>query len=315
MVPFRVVDTLGASAQAASWNTSARLYRVAGADRRHAVADGGGGPSALGRHGPVPGGEDQAVTVRDEGRGPARLGPGALLQEQELAPGVVDPRVVQVDHDLQRKHEVAVQVAVERVPVLLPVLEQDRGGLGLPGRMAHRQPCIQGVGPWGGTAELVPPVTGDREQVRVQRLLQLLDRFGVGAGEVAVLAFPEAVPAHVDRGAEVLVLLVEAGDPRGLLRGEQPRQQRPPVLIELLGDTVPVAAVDAVSPVVDGGGHAASRRRRVCLAAGPPTYPPADPSERTTRWQGTTTGSGLVLHAVAAARTALGFPAAAATAA
>ena len=39
------------------------------------------------------------------------------------------------------------------------------------------------------------------------------------------------------------------------------------------------------------------------------------PSERTTRWQGTTTGSGLVAQAVPTARTALGLPASAATAA
>ena len=38
------------------------------------------------------------------------------------------------------------------------------------------------------------------------------------------------------------------------------------------------------------------------------------PSERITRWQGTTRGSGLRAHAVPTARTALGLPTAAATA-
>ena len=46
------------------------------------------------------------------------------------------------------------------------------------------------------------------------------------------------------------------------------------------------------------------------FAAGPPRYPPNDPSDRTTRWQGTTTGIGLVAQAVPTARTARGLPAA-----
>src|SRR6266516_858042 len=60
---------------------------------------------------------------------------------------------------------------------------------------------------------------------------------------------------------------------------------------------------------------AASSLRSARLACRPPAYPPSDPSERTTRWQGTTTGNGLVAHAAPTARTAFGLPAAAATAA
>jgi hypothetical protein len=51
----------------------------------------------------------------------------------------------------------------------------------------------------------------------------------------------------------------------------------------------------------------------MCFASGPPRYCPYVPSLRTTRWQGTTSGIGLVAHALPAARTALGFPAASAT--
>jgi len=64
-----------------------------------------------------------------------------------------------------------------------------------------------------------------------------------------------------------------------------------------------------------GRGHlSASSMSRICLASSPPPYPPNVPSLRTTRWQGTTSGSGFVAHAVPAARTAFGLPAAAATA-
>ena len=59
---------------------------------------------------------------------------------------------------------------------------------------------------------------------------------------------------------------------------------------------------------------AASKVRRVLFASTPPTYCPIEPSVRTTRWQGTTTGMGLVAHAVPTARTAFGLPAATAMA-
>jgi hypothetical protein len=58
-----------------------------------------------------------------------------------------------------------------------------------------------------------------------------------------------------------------------------------------------------------------SKVSRVFFASTPPTYWPIEPSLRTTRWQGTTTGIGLVAHAVPTARTAFGLPTATAMAA
>ena len=59
---------------------------------------------------------------------------------------------------------------------------------------------------------------------------------------------------------------------------------------------------------------AASIASKACLASGPPRYSPKVPSLRTTRWHGRTSGSGFCEHALAAARTADGLPAAFATA-
>ncbi len=59
----------------------------------------------------------------------------------------------------------------------------------------------------------------------------------------------------------------------------------------------------------------ASNVSRASLASTPPTYCPMVPSLRTTRWHGTTTGRGLLAHALPTARTAFGLPAAFATAA
>ena len=75
----------------------------------------------------------QAVPVRDEHGRAAGLSPGPLLVQQELAARVVDGRPAQVHDDLQRKHEVAVQVAVQRVPTTRAVFQQERCGPGLTG--------------------------------------------------------------------------------------------------------------------------------------------------------------------------------------
>src|SRR4051812_28504357 len=58
----------------------------------------------------------------------------------------------------------------------------------------------------------------------------------------------------------------------------------------------------------------ASSASNVRFAAVPPRYSPGAPSLRTTRWQGTTSGTGLWEQALAAARIAEAFPAAFATA-
>src|SRR6266403_396248 len=78
----------------------------------------------------------------------------------------------------------------------------------------------------------------------------------------------------------------------------------------------PAIGPDDLPGPAGAGGHAvASMASRARLASGPPTYSPVVPSLRTTRWHGTTSGSGLCEQALAAARTADGFPAALATAA
>jgi hypothetical protein len=65
------------------------------------------------------------MTVREQRRRSAGLGPWSLFQQQELAARVVDAGLVQVDHYLEREHQVAVQISVQGVPVLWPVLKEN----------------------------------------------------------------------------------------------------------------------------------------------------------------------------------------------
>ena len=154
-----------------------RVPFPSGTDGRNAVANRGGGPSVGRLHGPIASREEVAMSARQEGRRAARLGARTLLEKQELAPRVIHVRLVEVDDHLEWEHQFAVQVAVQRVPVLLAVAEQDRGRLGLAGLVAHVQPLVQGVRPGGGSSEFGPPVTRDGQEPRIEGLLQLLDRF------------------------------------------------------------------------------------------------------------------------------------------
>src|SRR5439155_20613905 len=89
-----------------------------------------------------------------------------------------------------------------------------------------------------------------------------------------------------------------------------------PVAAERAGGCALVGLPVRTQQRVRPGGHAApSSVSRARLASTPPTYCPIVPSLRTTRWQGTTTGRGLLAHALPAARTAFGWPAAFAIAA
>ena len=163
---------------------------------------------------------------------------------------MVGSRFVQVDDDLQREDEVSVEVAVQCVPVPLAVAQQDCCRLVLPGVVAHAQPFIQRVRPRGGAAEFRVPVAGDRHQPGVQCLLEPFHRLRVRELEVAVLPLPETVPAHVDRCAEVLVVLVQGADACRLGVREQLRQQGAAVLVHFGCDGVPVAGVHPPPPRV-----------------------------------------------------------------
>src|SRR6266566_1132475 len=237
--PGRRVRSMTAPASGGVVEDEAEGEPLAGPDHGHAVPDGPDRPASRRSHWPLAGGEDQPAPLRDEGGGRAGLGTWPLLAEQELAAGVVFAGVAEVDHDLQWEHELAVEVAVQRVPAALLVAEQDRGRLRLPGGMAHVQPFVQGVRPGRLAAQLAPPVTGDRQQLRVQRLLQAGDRVRERLGEVLVLALAEPVAGHVDRGPEPVVVRVQDGDAGGLVRGEQRPGQGAPDGVELAADLLP----------------------------------------------------------------------------
>jgi hypothetical protein len=202
---------------------------------------------------------------------------------------------------------------VECVPIARLVAQHQRRRSGLSGRVALGDPRIEVVRPRGRLFEPGRPVPGDREQVRPERRSQFVHGRWQRAREVPVLPLPEAMAGHVDGRAEPLDLVVERPEVPALVRVENGPGGGDAEVVEGADCATPVELVDAPSERSDRGARwchaAASSSRRVALASEPPRYPPMLPSDLTTRWQGTTTGSGFVAHAEPTARTALGRPA------
>ena len=86
---------------------------VTGPHGADAVAHLAAGPPLRRSNRAVPGGEHETVALGYGHRSGPRLRAGPLLDDDELAAGVVDLGPVQPDHDLQREDQVAVEVAVE----------------------------------------------------------------------------------------------------------------------------------------------------------------------------------------------------------
>ena len=72
-------------------------------------------------------GEDDGVATRYRHRGCARLRTWPLLHDDELAARVVVAGTVEPDDDLEWEDEVAVEIAVQCVPVAGVVAEEQRG--------------------------------------------------------------------------------------------------------------------------------------------------------------------------------------------
>ena len=152
-------------------------------------------------------------------RGP-RLGPGPLLDHDELAALVVRPRLVEPDHHLQREHQVAVEVAVQGVPVAGAVPEEQRGRAGLARGVAPVQPVVERLGPRGVMAAPGRPLAGDGQQPGPERGAQVGHEARQRVREVPVLAGAVAVPGHVDGRPEAAVVVVEVGQLTALGGGQ-----------------------------------------------------------------------------------------------
>ena len=127
--------------------------------------------------------------------------------------------------------------------------------------------------------------------MRVQRLLELIDRIGIRLLEIAVFTLAEPVPAHLDRRPEQAVVRIERAELRRVGLGDQLRQQRTAEVVDLGGDRIPVSGVDSFLKLVVSHQNnrasrtsaGSSRSSRNFLRSSPPAYPVSLPFFPTTR--------------------------------
>ncbi len=265
----RARHVVSVAAQAASWKISPSVVRRPGVDGADAVAHRCSRPPAAVADRMVARGEDHRLTPLDRRRGRAGLGPRPLLDHDELPAGVVDPRFLEPDHDLQREHEVAVQVAVECVPVAWPVAQHQRGGPRLTGVVATPDPLVEVIGPRRVVAAPCSPLPRDREEVGPERGAEVLDDRRQRVREVAVLAPAVPVSGHVDGRPEPPALVVQVDEGGTLRRAEERSDHGNADVVEAGSGHRPVEFVD--SPRHRRCRHAAdSRAMSVALASTPP---------------------------------------------
>lgn len=91
------------------------------------------------------------------------------------------------------------------------------------------------------------PAVRDRYEVLIQGGPQALHQGRQWIGEIPIFAALEAVPGHDDMTAESRLLAIESGDCAALRRGEQLRQDRPTLCIEIGGDGRPIDRLRTVA--------------------------------------------------------------------
>jgi hypothetical protein len=84
------------------------------------------------------------------------------------------------------------------------------------------------------------PAVRDGNKVRIEGRAQSLNRVGQRIAQIFVFALAEAVTRHDDVGAEAALILVERGDLRALLGGQQRPRDSAAAGLEFAADPRPV---------------------------------------------------------------------------
>src|SRR5881296_1533760 len=196
-----------------------RVAQASG-DAAHAVAHGHAVDAARSLDGPVAGREHDDLALLGGDRLAARLRARALLDEQELAALVVDSAAAEEARQLQREHDLAIDVLVQAIVTAGLVAQQQRGRLRLAALVAAAPQRRQLGRKQIGIAERGLPLVGDRRQRRVRGLAQRLDQRRQRRVEILVLTDAETVAGHIDAAAEAALVVVQRHQLRALRRRE-----------------------------------------------------------------------------------------------
>ncbi|MNR08176.1 hypothetical protein D3C85_1243210 [compost metagenome] len=132
---------------------------------------------------------------------------------------------------------------MQAVVVARPILQDQRRGPQLAGRVAPGQEGRVVLGISDRDAHLLVPAVGDRRQTGIQRAAQVLQQVGQRVAEILVLAAAKAMPGHHDTAAVAAVGHVGVGQIRALAGGQQAREDGAAVRVQRGGRVGPVPLV------------------------------------------------------------------------
>src|SRR5579871_498618 len=165
-----------------------------------------------------------------------------------------------------------------------------------------------------GEAHRLIPAIGHRHKMRIEGGAQVRDQVRQRIAEVFVFSSPKTMPSHYHPAAKQTIVRIERSKRAAFLGREKIFDERATLIIKAARNIFPIQPIYLFYDSRRCGRlnrrfHAqASRSRRARLRSTPQRYPDNVPSERTTRWQGTSTARGLAAQALATARIALGRP-------
>jgi hypothetical protein len=218
---------------------------VPGADPADAMAQINAIESARPLHGPVMHSKSNGIPLCQRYHFRPRLHSRPLLGQYKFATGEIAAWFRQQDRDLQRKHVLAVDILMQAIVILSPVLQQQRRRPGLAGDMASLQKCLMALRITDVDAHGLVPAIGDIAKLRIERRSHFCDQWRKRIGKIFVLAASEAVTPHHHSTAEMSVVRIECCEPAALVPRQQSLQDRATLRIEIVGCLRPVDGLDA----------------------------------------------------------------------
>jgi hypothetical protein len=143
-----------------------------------------------------------------------------LFGDDELPARKIPIRFRKQDRHLQRKREVAVQILMQTIEVARHVLQEKRCRPGLTRRVALPQKFHVTLRVTTLDVHLFVPGIGHYRQTRIERSSQASEEIWQRILEVAVFAFTESMPSHVDVTTEEVFFGVERSDFPALIAGK-----------------------------------------------------------------------------------------------
>ena len=185
-------------------------------------------------------GEDHRVTLLERHNFWPRLHARALFGEHEFAAREVPFGFGQQNRDLERENVLAIEVLMQTVVIVRPVLKQQRGGPKLPRIMATRDVVCVFFRVANVDAHRGVPAIGYRRKTRVEDCAKAGDDIGQRIAEILVLSTAETMPSHHYPAAEDAVHRIQPGQRIALLPGDKIFDQRASPCIEVSRHPLPI---------------------------------------------------------------------------